>query len=240
MGSSGETVIESLIILGSFFNTVLKSFNMQVLFIVSEKAYWAEELFEPLELIREDHDVSLATPTGKEPEPDPASIEDDEDAIENDPVLPDPIPVMEAYRSRDQYDALVLPGGHGTLWDINQDVHVQKLVQTMVDKAGVLAICHAVGVLGFVPDVVHGKKVTGFPNEWEDDQVDANEVRGGEKLPYRVQDMVIAAGGDWDAELDDAVSVTLDGGLVTARGPDSSKRGAEQFLKVLEKAEDDH
>lgn len=213
---------------------------MELLIIVSEQGYWAEELFEPLSVLRDQHTITVCTPTGDRPDPDPASVPGYEDEIENDPVLADPIPLMEAYRSRDQYDGLVLPGGHGTLWDINTDVHVQRLVQEKVEDAGVLAICHAVGVLGFIPDVVHGKKVTGFPNAWEDDQVDANEVREGEKLPYRVEDMVTAAGGDWNAELDADVSVTRDGQLVTARGPDSSERGAEVFASMIASAENGH
>ncbi|PSH02184.1 MAG: type 1 glutamine amidotransferase domain-containing protein, partial [Nanohaloarchaea archaeon QH_8_44_6] len=132
------------------------------------------------------------------------------------------------------YDALVLPGGHGTLWDINQDEHVQKLLREKIEEAGALVICHAVGVLGFMPELTEGRNITGFPNEWEEEQVDKNEVRKGEKLPYRVEDRVKEAGGNWDAELDSDTSMTVDGKLVTARGPESSQRGAEKFLEVLE------
>lgn len=210
--------------------------TMNVLFIVSEQGYWAEECLEPLTSVREHHDVTVATPTGAVPEPDPASVEDYRAQIDDDPALNDPITVMEAYRTRDTYDAVVLPGGHGTLWDINQDVHVQTILEEKVDDAGALVICHAVGILGFMPELVHGKKVTGFPNAWEDDQVDADELRNGEKLPYRVEDMVMAAGADWDAELEKDTSVTLDGRLVTARGPASSEKAAERFLQVIEEA----
>ncbi|MCJ7429439.1 MAG: type 1 glutamine amidotransferase domain-containing protein, partial [Candidatus Nanohaloarchaeota archaeon QJJ-5] len=59
-------------------------------------------------------------------------------------------------------------------------------------------------------------------------------------LPYRVEDMVTAAGGDWNAELDADVSVTRDGQLVTARGPDSSERGAEVFASMIASAENGH
>jgi len=44
---------------------------------------------------------------------------------------------------------------------------------------------------------------------------------------------VVAAGGDWDAELDSDTSVTVDGDLVTARGPESSAAAARTLLDEL-------
>lgn len=54
------------------------------------------------------------------------------------------------------------------------------------------------------------------------------------QLPYWVKDEVIAAGGDWDAELDADESVTVDDDLITARGPGSSEAAAETLLNALE------
>ena len=55
----------------------------------------------------------------------------------------------------------------------------------------------------------------------------------GRKLPYLVEDEVIAAGGQWDAELDSDTSVTVDGDLLTARGPESSSAAAERLLEAV-------
>jgi putative intracellular protease/amidase len=55
----------------------------------------------------------------------------------------------------------------------------------------------------------------------------------GRKLPYWVEDEVKAAGGVWDAELDKDASVTVDGDLVTARGPGSSAAAAETLLDEM-------
>lgn len=210
----------------------------EVLFIVSEKGYWAEECIEPLKKVRENHETTVATPTGEKPVPDEASIEGYESFVDEDEQLNSPVPLVEAFEDRERFDAVVFPGGHGTLWDINQDHHGRKILAEFLDEdKPALVICHAVGILGFARNdkgyVVEGKDVTGFPNEWEDGQVDENEIREGEKLPYRVEDEVRSAGGNWDAELDDDISVTVDGKLVTARGPDSSRVGAEKFLEQL-------
>jgi putative intracellular protease/amidase len=55
----------------------------------------------------------------------------------------------------------------------------------------------------------------------------------GRKLPYWVEDEVVLAGADWDAELDADTSVTVDGDLITARGPGSSADAAATLLDEL-------
>ena len=218
----------------NYFSFTPQVSDMKILFVVSEKGFWAEECIEPLKTINREHEVEIATPTGERPEPDPESTEGYEKFLKESEELEDPITVLEAYRNSGEYDGLVLPGGHGTLWDINQDVHIQELLEELTEENGGLVICHAVGILGFMPEFTDGRLVTGFPNEWENGQVDENEIRNGEKLPYRVQNLVKEAGADWRSNLDSDVSVEVDGNLVTARGPDSSKEGAEKFLEILE------
>lgn len=76
--------------------------------------------------------------------------------------------------------------------------------------------------------------MTGFPNEWEEGIVDDHDLMpDGRKLPYWVEDEVKAAGANWDAELDADTSVTVDGSLVTARGPGSSAAAARTLLAEL-------
>jgi putative intracellular protease/amidase len=99
--------------------------------------------------------------------------------------------------------------------------------------------CHAVALLAFAEGedgepVAAGRDVTGFPNEWDEDIVDENDVLpDGRKMPYWVEDEVKAAGGNWDGEVDSDVSVQVDGDLVTARGPESPREGAKTLLDEL-------
>jgi putative intracellular protease/amidase len=139
------------------------------------------------------------------------------------------------------YDAVVFPGGHGTEWDINQDRHARAaLREAVAGEDGVaLVVCHAVGILAFTRDddgefLVDGRSVTGFPNAWEEGIVDEDDLMpDGRKLPYWVEDEVRAAGAEWDAELDADTSVTVDGDLITARGPPSSSEAARTLLAEL-------
>ena len=220
------------------------------LFVVSEEGYWGEECVEPLTTLESAQiDVTVATPTGSEPVVDERSVDPDEvgeetaaevrEVDDSHPGLDDPIPVARA--PRDEYDAVVFPGGHGTEWDVNQDRHARQLLLDAVagDDGVALVVCHAVGILGFTREadgsfLVDGRAVTGFPNEWEEGIVDEDDrMPDGRKLPYRVEDEVTAAGADWDAELDADESVTVDGDLVTARGPGSSAAAGETLLDEL-------
>ncbi|UVE49264.1 type 1 glutamine amidotransferase domain-containing protein [Haloferax larsenii] len=221
------------------------------LFIVSEHGYWGEECIEPLTTLTDAGvDITVATPTGDVPVVDERSV--DPDAVgeelaehvvevhETDERLQNPERLAAA--DAREYDAVVFPGGHGTAWDVNQDRHArQALLQAVAgDESKALVVCHAVGILAFTREadgsyLVDGRDVTGFPNEWEEDIVDdADLLPDGRKLPYWVEDEVKAVGGNWDAELDSETSVTIDGDLITARGPGSSAAGAQTLLDELD------
>ncbi|MEF8819918.1 MAG: type 1 glutamine amidotransferase domain-containing protein [Haloferacaceae archaeon] len=219
------------------------------LFVVSEEGYWAEECIEPLEtLSAAGIEVTVATPTGNPPVVDERSLDPEDvgeeyadharEVHETDERLNDPTPLARVDAA--DYDAVVFPGGHGTVWDVNQDRHARAALHEAVagDEGVALVVCHAVAILAFTRDdgdhLVSGRSVTGFPNAWEEGIVDEDDLMpDGRKLPYWVEDEVRAAGADWDAELDDDTSVTVDGDLVTARGPPSSAEAARTLLDEL-------
>ncbi|RQG89940.1 type 1 glutamine amidotransferase domain-containing protein [Natrarchaeobius halalkaliphilus] len=223
----------------------------EALFVVSENGYWGEECTEPLETLSEAGvEITVATPSGGPPQIDEQSIDPDQvgeetashvlDVHESDDRLNDPIPTARA--DAELYDAVVYPGGHGTEWDVNQDSDARRLLRETIEGDGTaLVVCHAVGILAFARDshgafIVTGRDVTGFPNEWEEDTVDEDgRLPDGRKLPYWVEDEVIAAGGNWDAELESEASVTVDGDLITARGPESSTAAAETLREKLDR-----
>ena len=220
------------------------------LFIVSEEGYWGEECIEPLTTLSDAGvEITVATPSGRPPVIDERSVDPAEvgeetaehvmEIHETDERLNNPTALANA--DPDAYDAIVFPGGHGTEWDITQDQHARAALRTAVEDGNkkALVVCHAVGILAFTRDsdggmLVAGRDVTGFPNAWEEGIIDEQDLMpDGRKLPYFVEDEVIAAGGRWDAELDSDTSVTVDGDLVTARGPPSSHEAALTLLDEL-------
>lgn len=221
------------------------------LFVVSEEGYWGEECVEPLTTLdSEGFELTVATPSGSPPvlderSADPENVGEEtaewvRDVHENDERLNDPVSVTEVEAA--DYDAVVFPGGHGTEWDVNQDTDARRLLRNAVegDSEKALVVCHAAGILAFTRDsdndfLVAGRDVTGFPNEWEEGIVDDHDrMPDGRKLPYWVEDEVKAAGANWDAELDADTSVTVDGDLLTARGPGSSSAAAQTLLDELD------
>jgi len=222
----------------------------RALFVVSEEGYWAEECIEPLTTLEDAGvEVTVVTPSGSAPVVDERSIDPDDvgeeaadrfrDVHESHPVLCDPEPIATVEAA--DYDAVVFPGGHGTVWDVTQDRHARQLLLDTVagDEGVALVVCHAVGILAFTREadgshLVEGRSVTGFPNAWEDGIVDeCDRLPDGRKLPYWVEDEVRLAGGEWDAALDADTSVTVDGDLITARGPPSSAAAAATLLERL-------
>ena len=223
---------------------------VSALFVVSEEGYWGEECIEPLTTLTDAGvDITVATPSGSPPVIDERSVDPEEvgeetaehvmEVHESDERLNDPTPIAATDAS--EYDAVVFPGGHGTEWDVNQDSDARRLLRDAVegDAGTALVVCHAVGILAFTRDsdngfLVSGRSVTGFPNTWEEGIVDDHDrMPDGRKLPYWIEDEVQAAGGEWDADLDADTSVTVDGDLVTARGPPSSAEAAGTLLAEL-------
>jgi putative intracellular protease/amidase len=220
------------------------------LFVVSEEGYWGEECVEPLTILSDAGvEIAVATPTGNRPEIDEMSIDPEEvgeetaehveEIHETDDRLNNPQTLADV--DPDAYDAVVFPGGHGAEWDITQDRHARAALRTAVENGEkkALVVCHTVGILAFTRNsdgdmLAAGRDVTGFPNAWEEDIVDEQDLLpDGRKLPYWVEDEVRAVGANWDAELDAAVSVTVDGDLITARGPDSSTEAGLTLLEEL-------
>ena len=220
------------------------------LFVVSEEGYWGEECIEPLTTLSDAGvEITVATPSGNPPEVDERSVDPENvgeetaahvtEVHETDDRLRNPTPLADA--DPDAYDAVVFPGGHGTEWDVTQDRHARAALRTAVegDDGTALVVCHAVGILAFTRDseggfLVEGRDVTGFPNAWEEGIVDDRDLLpDGRKLPYWVEDEVNAAGANWDADLGADTSVTVDGDLVTARGPPSSHEAAVTLLSEL-------
>lgn len=93
-------------------------------------------------------------------------------------------------------------------------------------------MCHAPGALRHAkaPDgtpLVKGKKVTGFTNT-EEEAVQLTKI-----VPFLVEDMLKANGGDYLKGADWAPYVLIDGSLITGQNPASSEQGAQALLKQL-------
>lgn len=203
--------------------------------------FWLEELAAPYYALKDaGAEIVLASPKGGQPPLDPKS--DDADAQTEDTrrfkadaeaqaALAATV-VLSSVKAED-FDAVFYPGGHGPLWDLANDADSIALLEAFAkaDKPTGF-VCHAPGVLKSVngPDgkpLVEGRKVTGFTNS-EEDAVGLTDV-----VPFLVENVLIANGGDYSKGPDWGSYVLTDGKLVTGQNPGSSRAAAEALLGLL-------
>ncbi len=203
--------------------------------------FWLEEFAAPYYLFKEaGAKITLASPLGGQPPLDPKS--DDPTAqtaattrfkadVEGMALLASTAK-LAALKVAD-FDAVFYPGGHGPLWDLAEDKQSIALIEAMM-AAGkpVAAVCHAPGVLRHTRNadgtpLVKGKRVTGFTNT-EEEAVQLTQI-----VPFLVEDMLKANGGEYSKGPDWHPYVLVDGLLITGQNPASSELAAEKLLGLL-------
>ncbi|HCI30867.1 MAG TPA: type 1 glutamine amidotransferase domain-containing protein, partial [Psychrobacter sp.] len=124
------------------------------------------------------------------------------------------------------------PGGHGPLWDLAVDKDSISLIETFVQQDKPVAfVCHSPGALKNVKVdgeyLVKGKTVTGFTNS-EEEAVGLTDV-----VPFLVEDVLKANGGNYEKAADWEEFVVEDGLLITGQNPASSEEAAKRLINKL-------
>ncbi|KRC27789.1 type 1 glutamine amidotransferase domain-containing protein [Acidovorax sp. Root217] len=203
--------------------------------------FWLEEFAAPYYVFKDAGvQITLASPKGGQPPLDPKS---DDPSAQTDAtrrfkadtdaqrVLANTV-ALASVRAED-FDAVFYPGGHGPLWDLAEDAQSITLIEKTFAAGKPLAlVCHAPGVLRHAKapngkPLVDGKKVTGFTNT-EEEAVQLTKI-----VPFLVEDMLQANGGQYSKGADWAPYVLTDGNLITGQNPASSKQGAHAVLQQL-------
>ena len=203
--------------------------------------FWLEEFAAPWYALKDaGADIVVASPKGGQPPLDPKSDEADaqtEDTkrfkadAEAQTVLAHTVR-LDSVRAAD-FDGVFYPGGHGPLWDLAEDRTSIDLIEAFAkEDKPVATVCHAPGVLKHVKaangePLVKGRKVAGFTNS-EEEASGLTEV-----VPFLVEDMLKANGGQYSKGADWSSYVLTDGKLVTGQNPASSREAAEALLKLL-------
>ena len=202
---------------------------------------WLEEFAAPYYVFRDaGSSVTLASPLGGQPPLDPKSDEPGSQTPATRRFYADPEAQAALANTRvlasvsaDDFNAVFYPGGHGPLWDLAEDRNSIELIQQFwrVGKP-VAAICHAPGVLRHVRDqhgelIVRGRRGTGFSNS-EEMAAELTDV-----VPFLVEDMLTAAGGEYDKSPDWQSHVVIDRPLITGQNPASSEAAAIAVLRLL-------
>lgn len=196
---------------------------------------WLEEFAVPWQLFKEAGcKVTVASPLGGSTPVDPRSLGDDAKVAawrEAESVL------METTGLDDlalhKFDAIFLPGGHGTMFDLPENPHLKAMLHAQF-KAGriVSAVCH--GPAGLVDiqlsngqALVSGRTLTAF--------TDAEEKAVGldGDMPFLLESELREKGANFVVGEPWGSHVEVDGKLVTGQNPASSAATAEAVLQLL-------
>lgn len=203
---------------------------------------WAEELATPFFLLSDaGAEVVLASPAGGAVPLDPGSLQP---AGHNEPSVErllrdDGVQArLRATRKASEvdaaaFDAVFLPGGHGTMWDLPTDAGVTRAIESAFAAGRLIAsVCH--GAAGLVTarrtdgrPVVAGYRINAFTDAEEAAVGLAGVVPFPLETRLRELGALFEGGPPWQA------FVLRDGPFLTGQNPQSSTGVAKGLLEAL-------
>lgn len=204
--------------------------------------HW-EELTTPYYAFQDaGYEVEFASPEGGQPPYDPRSLKDDEAErpqsvrrFLSDETAQGRLKASKRLDdvSMDDYAAVYLPGGHGTMWDMPDNEVVHRLLQ-QADQQGkpIGSVCHGpaafVGAAGADGQpLVSGREVNAFTDE-EEKAVQLDQV-----VPFLLESKLRELGAKFKNADKFQPCVVADGNLITGQNPASCAGVAEQLLARL-------
>jgi putative intracellular protease/amidase len=203
--------------------------------------FWLEEVAAPYYTFKDAGvEITLASPRGGRPPLDPKSNEpqfrtDLTLRFEKDAAAEAQLNRtirLDSVRQQD-FDTVFYPGGHGPMWDLAEDKHSIKLIESFIAARKPIGIvCHSTSALRHVkaPDgklLVQGKEVTGFTNG-EEEAVGLTKI-----VPFLVEDEMLKLGAIFSKKANWASHVVTDGLLITEQNPHSSGAAATSLMAAL-------
>ena len=204
--------------------------------------FWAEEFSTPYYALRDAGlDVTVVSAEGGATTIDPGSLSErgrNADSVER--LLDDesvmallqdtrPVSAVDAV----DFDAIFLPGGHGTMWDFPDNAALSdRIARIWACGGAVAAVCHGpAGLVNVRLDggaaLVDGKKLTAFTDS-EEEAVGLTDA-----VPFLLESRLRELGGQFKAAEDFKPHVVVDGRLVTGQNPASSADTAARLVEVL-------
>ncbi|WP_243298608.1 type 1 glutamine amidotransferase domain-containing protein [Bacillus litorisediminis] len=194
---------------------------------------WLEEFAVPYLVFKEKgYDVKVTSISGGEVALDPNSIEEKPEWKEAEAELKNTEKLTKEHAIG--YDAVFLPGGHGTMFDFPNSETLQYVLQQFAEANRVIgAVCH--GPAGLVnvtyndgTPFVKGKKVTAFTDDEE------REMQLDIHMPFLLESKLREKGAIFEGKEKWTDHSIRDGNLVTGQNPQSSKSTAEKVVEALE------
>ena len=123
----------------------------------------------------------------------------------------------------DDFDMIYYTGGHGVMFDFPNQAKLTALTRGIAAKGGIVAaVCHGVGALTTMPELIRGKKLTGYSNFEE------HLVRRTKHVPFSLEDELKRNGAHYQKALVPFTPyIVEDGQLLTGQNPQSTTKLAQ-------------
>lgn len=138
--------------------------------------------------------------------------------------------------SANDYAAVFLPGGHGTMWDLPNSVALAQLLsRAWINGKVVAAVCHGPAGLVSAKDasgksIVAGRRISAFTNSEE------QAVGLTKTVPFLLETRLRELGAGHESGPDFQPYAVRDGQLVTGQNPASSEAAAHLTLEAIQEA----
>jgi len=133
-----------------------------------------------------------------------------------------------------KYDAVLLVGGHGPMWDFVNNAELNGIVRAIYERDGIVsAVCHGpAGLLDVTladgTKLIAGRRVTGFTAE-EEGARDYDKI-----VPFELEGALKKAGAKFEEAPAFESRVVVDGRLITGQNPASAKPLGDAIVKALQ------
>ncbi|WAI88097.1 Protein/nucleic acid deglycase HchA [Psychrobacter sp. SC65A.3] len=203
--------------------------------------FWLEEFAAPYyAFLDAGVNITIASPAGGQPPLDPSSDTPDAQTkdtkrFKEDSEAQERLATTKklADMKAEDFDSVFYPGGHGPMWDLAVDKNSIELIETFIKQDKPVAfVCHSPAALKNVKIdseyLVKGKTVTGFSNT-EEEAVQLTDV-----VPFLLEDVLKANGGNYEKSSDWESFVVEDGLLITGQNPASSEEAAKRLMAKIQ------
>lgn len=198
---------------------------------------WLSEFGEAyVEFAKSGYDVTVASPLGGKAPVDDRSLEGEtpQEILDTAQHLENTV-ALDAITDGSQFDAIFLPGGHGTMFDLPDNKKLQALIRELYEADKVVAaVCHGpAGLVGVTlsdgTPLVAGKDVAAFTDEEE------RETTLDRFMPFLLETRLRELGANVVAAPNWTNNVQTAGNLVTGQNPQSTVSVAEEVVSRLSK-----
>lgn len=195
---------------------------------------WLEEYAIPRRVFRDaGFEVVTASPKGGKAPVDPRSTEEGEPDREALAELENTTMLLES-GDAGEYDAIFIPGGHGTMFDLATSQALKTLLSEFDAQNKIIAaVCHGPAAFvdairaGEAETLVQGRRITAFTDAEE------RAVKLDSLMPFllasklREQGATVVENADWSDH------VEVDGTWITGQNPQSSQSTARAVVGAL-------